>query len=155
MTMRTRHRHLDGQRGAAALFVVVMLSLLTVLAVALAHHNVLVEEQRSANELRSHTAFAAADAGLEWALARINDPTPLAATCLPSGDAAAPSFRARMLRIDANTGAVTPTTWDEPGTTTPLRAACVRGVAGWTCSCPAGGRPLLPAAEGGALAPTF
>jgi len=153
--MRADRRQRRRQRGAAALFVVVMLCFVTVLAVALAHRNVLVEEQRSANELRSRTAFQAADAGLEWALARINDPTPIAATCQPSGDAATPSFRSRMLRIDAATGSVTPTTWDDAGTATPLRSACVRGAAGWTCSCPAGGRPLLPAPDAGALAPTF
>jgi hypothetical protein len=153
--MQAHRRRLGPQRGAAALFVVTMLCFVTVLAVALAHRNVLVEEQRSANELRSHTGFAAADAGLEWALARINDATPMAATCLPSGDAATPSFRDRMLRIVAASGAVTPTTWDDAGRATPLRAACVRGAAGWACSCPATGRPMLPAVAVGALAPTF
>jgi len=143
------------ERGAAALFVVVMLCFAMVLVVALAQRNLVVEEQRSANELRSRTAFAAADAGLEWALARINDPTPIGATCLPSTDPAATSFRLRLLRIDAASGAVTPTTWNDAGSAVPLQAACVRGAAGWTCSCPASGRPTLSAVDGGALAPAF
>nr|HET7859041.1 hypothetical protein [Caldimonas sp.] len=143
------------QRGAAALFVVVMLCFSMVLVVALAQRNLVVEEQRSANELRSRTAFAAADAGHEWALARINDPTPIGATCLPSNDAAATSFRSRLLRIDPASGAVAPTTWTDAGTAVALQAACIRGSAGWTCSCPASGRPVLPAAEGSALAPAF
>jgi len=149
------HRPPRRQRGAAALFVTVMLCFVTVLAVALAQRNVLVEEQRSANELRSSTAAAAADAGLDWALARINDPTPTTAACLPSGDAAAPSFRARMLRIDAVDGTVAPATWNDAGTETPLQAACIRNAAGWACSCPANGRPLLAGADSAAIAPAF
>ncbi|HEY2561828.1 MAG TPA: hypothetical protein VGI48_19130 [Caldimonas sp.] len=153
--MIQHHRHRQRQQGAAALFVITMLCFVMVLAVALAQRNVLVEEQRSANELRSRTAFAAADSGLEWALARINDPTAITSLCLPSGDPSAPSFRARMLRIDTASGNVVPTTWDDAGTATPLKAACVHGPDGWTCSCPASGRPVLPEAEGGPLAPAF
>lgn len=151
--MQSRQSH--HQRGAAALFVTVMLCFVTVLAVALAQRNVLVEEQRSANELRSGTASAAADAGLEWALARVNDPTPTTAACLPSGDATAPTFRARMLRIDAANGTVIPSTWNNAGIATPLQAACVRNATGWACSCPASDRPMLPAADSGAIAPAF
>jgi hypothetical protein len=150
----TIRRPRSSQRGAAALFVTVLLCLLMVLATAVAQRNVLVEEQRSANDLRSSLAFEAADAGLEWALARINDPTPSATTCLPSADPMAPSFRARMLRIDP-AGVVTPVAWDDAGTPRPLQAACVRGTGGWTCSCPTDRRPLLPAVDGGALAPAF
>jgi Tfp pilus assembly protein PilX len=73
-----------GQRGVAALFVNVMLCFAMVLAVAVAHRNVVVEEQRSANELRAASAFEAAEAGLDWALARINDPARIGADCLPS-----------------------------------------------------------------------
>ena len=149
------HRLPRHQRGAAALFVTVMLCFVTVLAVALLQRNVLVEEQRSANELRSSTAAAAADAGLDWALARINDPTPTTAACLPSGDPAASSFRGRMLRIDAADGSVAPVTWNDAGTERPLQAACIRNAAGWACSCPANERPLLPAADSGAIAPAF
>jgi len=151
MTAVKLHR----QRGAAALFVIVMLCFAMVLVAALAQRNVVVEERRSANELRSRTASAAAEAGVEWAIARINDPTPIDATCLPSAEPTATSFRARMLRIDAAGGAVTPTTWNDAGTTAPLQSACVRGAAGWTCSCPTNGRPALPVVDGGALAPAF
>ena len=70
------------QRGVAARFVSVMLCFAMVLAVAVAHRYVLVEEQRSANELRAADSFAAAEAGLEWALARINDPARIDADCL-------------------------------------------------------------------------
>jgi Tfp pilus assembly protein PilX len=150
-----RVRRPGRQRGAAALFAIVMLCFAMVLVAALAQRNVVVEERRSANELRSRIAFAAADAGLEWAIARVNDPAPIGATCLPSTDAAATSFRSRMLRIDGASGAVTPTTWNDGVASVPLQAACVRGAAAWTCSCPASGRPAFPAIDGSELAPAF
>jgi hypothetical protein len=144
-----------GQRGVAALFVTVMLCFAMVLAVAVAHRNVVVEEQRSANELRAASAFEAAEAGLDWALARINDPSRIGADCLPSTDAAAVSFRDRLIRIDVPSGELAARTWMDGGTPVPLQAACVRGANGWTCRCPADGRPELPASVGSAMAPAF
>ena len=143
------------QHGVAALFVTVMLCFAMVLAVAVAHRNVVVEEQRSANELRAASAFEAAEAGLEWALARINDPSRIGADCLPSADAGALSFRERLVRIDVASGDLAPRTWMDGATPVPLQAACVRGADGWTCRCPAGGRPVLPASVGNAMAPAF
>ncbi|HEV7578343.1 MAG TPA: hypothetical protein VGO85_20110 [Caldimonas sp.] len=143
------------QRGVAALFVTAMLCFVMVLAVAVAHRNVAVEEQRSANELRAASAFEAAEAGLEWALARINDPTRIDADCLPSGDPAAPSFRERMVRIGLPLGDLAPATWNDAGAATPLQAACVRDATGWHCRCPASGRPDLPTPAGTAIAPAF
>ena len=148
-------RSRTGQRGVAALLVTVMLCFAMVLAVAVAHRNVVVEEQRSANELRAASAFEAAEAGLDWALARINDPSRIGADCLPSADATALSFRERMVRIDVPSGDLAPRTWMDGATPVPLQAACVRGADGWTCRCPAGGRPVLPASVGNAMAPAF
>ena len=150
------HRHLARlrarQRGVAALFVTAMLGFAMVLAVALAQRNVVVEEQRSANELRAARAFAAADAGLEWALARINDPSRIGDDCRPSSDAAARPFRVRMLRIAVPGGDLTALTWNDAGVPTPWQAACVRGAAGgWSCSCPADRRPTLAVADDGAV----
>ena len=51
------HRSRRRQRGVAALFVTVLLCFAMVLAVAVAHRNVGVEELRSANELRAASAF--------------------------------------------------------------------------------------------------
>ena len=136
------NRSLRRQRAVAALFVTVMLCLAMVLAVAVAHRNVFVEEQRSANELRAASAFEAAEAGLEWALARINDPTRTGPDCLPSADAGALSLRQRMVRIATPSGEISPQAWNDAGTPAPLQAACVRGAVGWTCSCPANDRPV-------------
>jgi hypothetical protein len=126
-----------------------------VLAVAAAHRNVLVEEQRSANELRASTAFAAAEAGLEWTLARINDPAPVGSDCLPSADAAARPLRERMVSIGVPAGNVAPRLWDDAGSPAAMQVACVRDMAGWRCSCPTSGRPDLPAVGIAAIAPAF
>ena len=154
-TIRSSLRRRAGQRGVAALFVTVMLSFAMVLAVAVAHRNVGVEEQRSANELRAASAFEAAEAGLDWALARINDPTRLGADCLPSADPTALSFRERMVRIDVPSGDIAVRTWTDGATPLPLQAACLRGADGWTCSCPTSGRPVVASAPGNLVAPAF
>ena len=73
-----------GQRGVAALVVTLLLCLTMVLAVAFAQRDIAAEERRSANDYRSAQAFEAAEAGLEWALARVDDPTRLDADCRPS-----------------------------------------------------------------------
>jgi hypothetical protein len=143
------------QRGVAALVVTLLLCLTMVLAIAFAHRDIDAEERRSANDYRTAQAFEAAEAGLEWALARVNDPTRLDADCRPSADPGARSWRDRMLRIAVPIGTIEPATWSEAGVATTLRSACVRDGAGWTCSCPSSGRPALPLAAAGATAPAF
>ena len=143
------------QHGVAALFVTVILCFAMVLAVAVAHRNVVVEDQRSADELRAASAFEVAEAGLEWSLARINDPTRIGADCLPSTDATARSFRERMIRIDVPSGDLAPRTWMDGATPAPLQVACMRGAEGWSCRCPSDGRPVLPPTAGTAMAPAF
>lgn len=152
------HRHPVSrhvQRGVASLVVTLLLCLTMVLAIAFAHRDIAAEERRSANDYRSAQAFEAAEAGLEWALARVDDPAPLDAECRPSADPAAPSWRDRMLRIAAPSGVVTPTAWSDAGVATPLQSACVRDASGWRCSCPTDGAAVLPAVDGRATAPAF
>ncbi|MEO7057413.1 MAG: PilX N-terminal domain-containing pilus assembly protein [Caldimonas sp.] len=149
------HRSPHRQRGAAALLVTTLLCFAMLLVVAYAHRNVVVEERASANQLRAAQAFEAAEAGIEWALSRLNDPTPAGPDCRPSSDASAQSARDRWLRFQGAAGEVVPVTWSHAGTPTPLRAACVRGDGGWTCSCPVNGAPSLAAPAGQATAPTF
>ena len=75
--------------------------------------------------------------------------------CAPSAAPTAPSLRQRMLRMTLPEGHVVPSTWDDSGTATPLRAACVRGATGWACSCP-DERPAGAAGAGtAAMAPGF
>ncbi len=141
------------QRGAAALVVTMLLVFAMLIVVAVANRNVIVEARSSANQYRSAQSFEAAEAGLEWALARLNDSSAIDDDCLPSADPAALSFRERYLRDDG--AGFLAATWDNAGTPTPLQAACVRGTAGWSCSCPASGAPLLDDPEGNETAPGF
>jgi hypothetical protein len=143
------------QRGAASLLVTSLLCFAMVLAVAYANRNLVVEERTSANQYRSAQAFEAAEAGLEWSLARLNDSDRIAADCRPSGDPAHLGFRERSLQIAATSGAITPVTWNDAGTPAPLQAACVRDGTGWTCSCPSIAHPVLPVPAGRAPAPAF
>jgi hypothetical protein len=143
------------QRGAASLLVTALLCFAMVLAIAYANRNLVVEERASANQYRSAQAFEAAEAGLEWSLARLNDSERIGVDCLPSGNLADRGFRERSLQMAASTGVITPVAWDDAGTLVPLQAACVRDGAGWSCSCPAAGPPALPAPAGSATAPAF
>jgi hypothetical protein len=60
-----------------------------------------VEERASANQFRAAQAFEAAEAGLEWSLARLNDSDRIGADCLPSGNLADLAHRDRSLQIAA------------------------------------------------------
>jgi hypothetical protein len=68
------------------------------------------EQRTSANQLRSTKAFELADAGLEWAIARLNDPLKLTAgTCVPASGSTLLSFRDRYARpSEASASAVPP-----------------------------------------------
>ena len=132
------------QRGAAALFVTALLCLAMLLAVAFANRNLVVGEVASARAYRSTQAFEAAEAGLAWAQAKLNDPARIGEDCEPSADVHAASARDRWLQIDGVTGAIAPVTWSNAGLETTLRAACVEAGAGWSCSCPANGAPARP-----------
>ena len=153
MRNRPHHRSPRRQRGAAALVVTMLLVFAMLIVVAVANRNAIVETRASANQYRSTQSFEAAEAGLEWALARLNDTAPIGDDCLPSPDPAAPSFRARYLRDDG--AGFVAATWDDAGTPIPLQAACVRGESSWSCHCPASGAAAVADPEGSATAPGF
>jgi Tfp pilus assembly protein PilX len=62
------------QQGAAALAVTLVLLFITTLVAAYAHRNHLFELSASTNQYRATQAFEAAEAGLEWTIALLNDP---------------------------------------------------------------------------------
>jgi Tfp pilus assembly protein PilX len=148
-------QHPRGQRGAAALVVTALLLFAMLLVVAAANRGIVVEAQSSANQYRSTQAFEAAEAGLEWTLAKLNDDARLGDDCLPSDAAGALSFRERHLRYDTTLGSLVPTRWNDDGTPKTLQAACRHDDTGWRCSCPSAGAPALAAAAGASTAPSF
>jgi hypothetical protein len=133
------------QRGMGALVVVMVLFFIMSLVAAYASRNLIFEQKTSANNYRATQAFEAADAGLEWAIAMLNGGR-IDTTCTPPDpvDTAPSSFRDRYLNIDEDGIHVTG-----------LTAACVRGDAGWSCSCPTAGPPVLIAPSGTGATPTF
>lgn len=142
------------QRGVATLVVVMALFFVVSMVAAYASRNLIFEQRTSANQYRSTQAFEAAEAGLEWALAMLNGGR-VDAACLPTVDPTFDEFRTRHLSADVSTGIYTPTTWDNAGIATPLRASCVRNAGGWDCSCPSTGAANLVAPVGDGSFPAF
>lgn len=134
--------HRGPARGAASLVVVMILFFVITLVAAYTSRNLLFEQRTSANQYRATLAFETADAGIEWAIARLNegrmndDCTELApATAVTSPPQ--PSFRERYLNIDPTTGVIT--TALSAGVA--RIAGCVFNGVSWVCHCPDSGDP--------------
>lgn len=134
--------HRGPARGAASLVVVMILFFVITLVAAYTSRNLLFEQRTSANQYRATLAFETADAGIEWAIARLNegrmndDCTELApATAVTSPPQ--PSFRERYLDIDPTTGVIT--TALSAGAA--RIAGCVFNGVSWVCHCPDSGDP--------------
>lgn len=132
------------QQGSATLIVTLILFGVMTLIVAFANRNHLFEQRASANQYRSTKAFEAAEAGLEWATAMLNNPRALNDAC-EEGTGATMNFRDRYLSTDAQTRWLRPTTYSVSGRATALHAACVKQADGWTCACPRSGSPAIAA----------
>jgi hypothetical protein len=150
------------QRGAAALIVVLLLFFVISLVAAYAGRNLIFEQKTSTNQYRATQAFEAAEAGLEWALAMLNDGR-ITAGCVPPSpmDVTQRSFRQRYLTIDDTTGNITPVRWADG--TTAERPSCVRHANDpldpnknpWACSCPQGVAPTPALPADGGVRPAF
>jgi len=143
------------QHGAAALIVTMMLFFAMVLVAVFVNRNLVFEQRTSANQYRSTQAFEAAEAGIEWAIAQLNGTNRIGADCLTSSETTATSFRARYLGFNHASAVFTPTAWLNGPVAMALQPSCVRGAAGWSCSCPASGAPALTPPAGAAAAPAF
>ena len=138
---RTSRRSRDAQRGMATLAIALIFLVSMTAVVFFASRNLIFEQKTSANQTRATKAFEAAEAGVEWALANLNNQSRiLAATCLvdPAALPANQSFRDRIATI-ASTLVVTPTG---------RSVACVRTATGLDCNCPDAGNPAPAAGDG-------
>lgn len=133
------------QRGVAALVVTMTLFFAMLLVAVFANRNLVFEQRSSANQYRSTQAFEAAEAGLEWAQAQLNNVAGIGGDCKASSDEAAVSFRDRYLRVAQAGAGFSATQWNNAGVPTGLQPACVHNGSGWQCSCPGNG-PAQPAA---------
>jgi PilX N-terminal len=88
----------SAQRGAASLFVALVLLLGGTIMAFFANRTFIFEQRTSANQYRATKAFELAEAGTEWALGKLNENLPLVAgsSCATGGTAAAPTFRNRF-----------------------------------------------------------
>jgi hypothetical protein len=133
------------ERGAASLAVVLVLFFILAMVAAYTNRNLIFEQRTSANSYRSARALAAADAGIDWAIAMLNGGA-IDAQCTPGSAPANNDFKTRYLTLQPD-GSFAPVTW----TTTPAvftggppqvqaQPACTALVnGGWSCSCPTAG----------------
>ena len=149
------------QRGAAALVVALVLVFGMALVLVFANRGMLFEQRSSANQYRATLAFELAEAGLEWAVARLNDDLFINSKCASSGaavtvaDPVTNSFRQRYLAPTVDTAGA------RFVIASPARASCGVPNSGIDangvpvpgevndCSCPASGtNPTLGSASG-------
>lgn len=147
--MRRLHapRSAAGQRGAGALVVVMVLFFIMSLVAAYAGRNLIFEQKISANNYRTTTAFEAADAGVDWAIAMLNGGR-IDASCTGTADPNASTFRDRYLVVQPD-GRI------NPGPNPESMPTCVRTGTNWTCSCPTSGAPTLAAPTVDTPTPAF
>jgi len=133
--------HAGRQRGAATVVVMLALFAALLLAVLFVNRGLLLEVRMASNQARATQAFEAAEAGVEWALALLNSPARIGADCR-AGAGGPDSFRDRhLVMTHAPAGFAARVAADA----TPLRPACRRDTAGWSCHCPADAAATLPA----------
>ena len=150
-----RSRNPNKQGGVAALVVTMTLFFAMLLVAVFANRNLVFEQRGSANQYRATQAFEAAEAGLEWAQAQLNNVQRLGADCKASTDAAAASFRDRYLDTTPAGAGFSGRVWNNGGVDTALQPSCVRSATGWRCSCPVAGHAQLAAPAAGLAAPAF
>lgn len=111
------------QRGAVTLAITLALLAAMLITLLAANRNLLLEWRQSVNQAHAAAAFEAADAGLDWATAMLNDAARIGGDCRAS-PLSTQSFRGQQL--DTALASFTPRA---------LRPACTRSAAAWSCTC--------------------
>ena len=135
------------QRGVGSLVISLILLFSMTLIAFFVNRSLIFEQKTSANQYRATRAFEAAEAGIEWATAQLNDVRFTNASCVAGGAGATNSFRTRYLNYTA-AGGFTPLSTVQPGCSISSTGA---GVPTSTCVCPTAGNPALASATD----PTF
>lgn len=132
------------QQGLATLTVVMVLFFIMAMVAAYTNRNLIFEQRTSANSFHSAQALAAADAGVDWAVAVLNSGA-MDTDCV--GAAAGSDFRSRYLSL-TDTGTFQPKKLGAAQVSpTP---SCVMKDSGWNCNCPNGADVDLPVVSGDA-----
>lgn len=111
----------SSQRGASTIALTLLLSFVALLSVVFANRSVLLDAKASVNQYRAAQAREASEAGLAWALAQLNNSTPVGDDCRPSGNAGDLPFRERSVAT--------------------MRASCTARDGEWSCRCSGLGQP--------------
>jgi hypothetical protein len=142
-----RPRSITQARGAASLAVVLVLFFIVAMVAAYTNRSLIFEQRTSANSYRSARALAAADAGIDWALAMLNGGA-IDTQCQPSTAPTNDDFKTRYLTLKPD-GGFAPRTWPKPAhyVNTPndiqAQPACSADptTGSWHCSCRKDGPP--------------
>lgn len=128
MTPRRLDLKKSAQGGAVALVVVLILTFTLLLMTAVANRSLLFEQRISANQYRASQAFEAAEAGLEWALAKLNDASFIDDRCNPlRGVTEGLSFADRYLGPGDRSSGV--------AVRADATSGCRQSGRGWVCRC--------------------
>lgn len=138
-------------RGAAALAFVMLLFFTMSMVSLYTHRHLLLEQRTAVHHQRASQAHEAAEAGLQWLLARLNA-GPSEPSCQPSVPAEGRRLRDDLLRSTDPDGQLEPAV-SEAGT--PLAVTCVHEGQAWQCRCPQGAGPSPDADGEGATGPAF
>ena len=120
------------EQGAAALGVVLVLLFSCAMFVLHASRARIVAERASANRRHAAEAFEAAEGGLQWTIAMLNERSAATHACAPADPSAGPSFRERVLGVNPAASAIQPIPAPSGA-----HGACVRlsAESRWRCGC--------------------
>lgn len=143
----------SGQRGAAALIVVMVLFFVMSLVAAYASRNIIFEQRTASNQYSNAVSLEAANAGLDWALALLNG-SRIDLNCTPNSASTNDSFRQRYLQVDPDSGEVTVPADVSAG---PRWPSCWynRATQDWVCSCPTSGAAAPASLPSDPFTPAF
>lgn len=134
------------QRGVGSLAIALILLFAMTMIAFFVNRSQIFEQKASANQYRATRAFEAAEAGLEWATAMVNDVRIANASCVAAGAGSVASFRKTYLNFGA--GGYAPLSTVQPG----CSVTSSSGVPSLACTCQTAGNP---AALASATTPVF
>lgn len=130
-----RSRFSRRQRGVGSLAIALILLFAMTMIAFFVNRSQIFEQKASANQYRATRAFEAAEAGLEWANAMVNDIRISNTSCAAMGSGATVSFRKTYLNFTG--GGYSPLSTVQPG----CSITSTSGVPSLACTCQTAGNP--------------
>lgn len=139
------HSARRAQRGAASLVVALVLLFGMTIVAFFANRSFIFEQRTSANQYRATKAFEVAEAGVEWAMGKLNEQLPLVAapSCTTANVAGTTNFRERYINPSPSDAAHATGWMNVNAAGFPGCRFNAAGVA--TCDCPVNGQANLGA----------